>query len=205
MTAPKHIGPKSLITGQFVAHNFQDLTGRKINKWLVLRQTENYRHKYSMWVCRCECGREKVLRACNLTNGISRSCRSCAPKRSGFKNLKAQKPDAAFNSVFAIYRWQAKKADRDFLLTREEFKILTQQPCFYCGDPPSNIKKSHAGNYFVYNGVDRVENSQGYRMDNVVPCCHTCNAMKQEFAQGILFEKVAKIYKRHRTMLEDIL
>jgi hypothetical protein len=43
---------------------------------------------------------------------------------------------------------------------------------------------------FTYNGIDRIDNSQGYIIDNVVPCCTKCNIAKgrqsiQEFKEWI--------------------
>lgn len=61
--------------------------------------------------------------------------------------------------------------------------------CHYCGIEPSNTyMKSY---YNVnYNGIDRVDNSIGYEMNNVVACCKMCNIAKnnnteQEFLQWV--------------------
>jgi hypothetical protein len=46
--------------------------------------------------------------------------------------------------------------------------------------PPSNVMNhlnAHAA--FIYNGIDRVDNSIGYEMGNVVTCCVVCNLMKR--------------------------
>ena len=57
---------------------------------------------------------------------------------------------------------------------------LSQQRCFYCGAPPSTVKRGGYGRYgdFVYNGVDRVVNEEGYSEANCVPCCAPCNKAK---------------------------
>ena len=31
---------------------------------------------------------------------------------------------------------------------------------------------------FKYNGIDRINNSKGYTIDNCVPCCFMCNYSK---------------------------
>ena len=72
-----------------------------------------------------------------------------------------------------------------FNLTDEQLKVLFASDCCYCGEPPSNLsRKKRKLNYavFKYNGIDRVDNDQGYSAGNVVPCCRTCNWMKQKMS-----------------------
>jgi len=64
---------------------------------------------------------------------------------------------------------------------------LTTSPCFYCGTPPSQRKRSpgQVGEHatYVYNGVDRVDNEVGYVAENCVPCCWRCNKAKGSMTQ----------------------
>lgn len=50
-----------------------DLTGQKYNQWTVLSRVENKFSK-SRWLCRCDCGTEKVVYAIHLRQGASKSC-----------------------------------------------------------------------------------------------------------------------------------
>ena len=52
------------------------------------------------------------------------------------------------------------------MLTFEEFKSFWQLPCHYCGAEIETI------------GLDRIDNSLGYKLDNVIPCCLRCNILK---------------------------
>ena len=54
-------------------------------------------------------------------------------------------------------------------LTIEQYEVLAVQPCFYCGEVDPQ---------FPYFGLDRMDNSVGYTLANVVPCCEPCNTMK---------------------------
>ena len=67
---------------------------------------------------------------------------------------------------FSSYRSNAKKRNIPFLLTEEEFKGFWQKPCVYCGAEIETI------------GLDRVDSSGPYHIDNVVPCCWPCNENK---------------------------
>jgi len=85
--------------------------------------------------------------------------------------------DAAFYHLFHLYKYQAKGRDLVFSLTQDQFKILTQGKCFYCGIAPIHVHK-HRNRIYLYNGVDRLDNTMGYVIENCVSCCPTHNRMK---------------------------
>ncbi len=90
------------------------------------------------------------------------------------------------NSLFHTYRHQAKRREFIFELTKEQFAELTKQNCWYCGQEPAQITRitPHQRKcgakyaYYLYNGIDRVNNEAGYTEANCVPCCGRCNHMK---------------------------
>ena len=50
-----------------------DLTSQHFERWTVIRRgAANPIH--TMWVCRCQCGNERLVQAGNLINGLSKSC-----------------------------------------------------------------------------------------------------------------------------------
>lgn len=53
---------------------FADLTGLRFGRWTVLERAENTRGGMSRWLCRCECGNARVVRAAQLRRGASLSC-----------------------------------------------------------------------------------------------------------------------------------
>jgi hypothetical protein len=64
-----------------------------------------------------------------------------------------------------------------------QFEKLTQSNCFYCGLEPSNKYLSHEKLYngaYIYNGIDRLDNSIGYILENCVACCEWCNKSKNK-------------------------
>ena len=85
-----------------------------------------------------------------------------------------------------------------FELTKEEFKILTSSDCYYCGQNPNQLhntnKNKFNGNY-IHNGVDRVDNSKGYIINNCVACCWKCNKMKGSWTQEEFINHCKKIAK----------
>lgn len=67
-------------------------------------------------------------------------------------------------------------------------------PCHYCGALPGNVKKTkNTINPFLYSGIDRVVNTVGYELGNVVPCCAVCNRAKGDMTVAEFAEWVSRI------------
>lgn len=79
-----------------------------------------------------------------------------------------------YTDVYNTYRNRAKKRNREFSLDPEDIELLCSSVCHYCGTPPSNGPHR----LVPYQGIDRVDNSLGYTLENSVPCCPKCNYMK---------------------------
>ena len=67
-----------------------DLTGQRFGRLTALHPAE-YIRGGTAWVCRCDCGREAVVRTDNLRYGRSRSC-GCQRRAA---NVKREKPECA--------------------------------------------------------------------------------------------------------------
>ncbi len=50
-----------------------NIVGQVFNSWTVIHFSET-RKRQSLWLCRCVCGTEKVIRADGLKNGTTKSC-----------------------------------------------------------------------------------------------------------------------------------
>lgn len=51
-----------------------DLTGKKFNKLKVLKNMGKNENRKYFWLCKCECGKEIIVKGDNLKNGHSKSC-----------------------------------------------------------------------------------------------------------------------------------
>ena len=65
-------------------------------------------------------------------------------------------------------------------LNRKDFSHLIQQNCEYCKGPPRNRVPFFLFT-FLYQGIDRKNNAEGYTKGNTVPCCHRCNSIKGRY------------------------
>lgn len=50
-----------------------NMAGKKYGLWTVIKRSDQ-RKKDASWLCRCECGTERVVKGYNLRTGVSRSC-----------------------------------------------------------------------------------------------------------------------------------
>lgn len=66
-----------------------DLTGQKFGRLTVVERAEDYVGKSGnrkvRWLCKCECGKEAIIRGCDLKDGHTKSC-GCDPKRHNKKH-----------------------------------------------------------------------------------------------------------------------
>lgn len=51
-----------------------DLTGKKYGRLTVVSVSHRDKHREYHWLCKCECGTEKVLKMDDFKNGETRSC-----------------------------------------------------------------------------------------------------------------------------------
>lgn len=103
-------------------------------------------------------------------------------KCEAFKNK-----DSAWNQ----YINSAKKRKIRFELTKESFDIIIVQPCYYC---------NHSIHEEI-NGIDRINNNDGYILTNVIPCCELCNIMKGSYHP---IEFIDKIYSIHNYIHNNV-
>jgi hypothetical protein len=171
----------------------EDLTGRKFGRWTVICCVGKKKRQY-LWKCLCDCGNQKYVTSAVLKKGQSKSC-GCY-HLDKVRELKLPPGESSFNMLFTSYRSRANKMGRDFDISKNEFKRLTGQRCFYCDDPPRQlIRSKRTALPYMYNGLDRIDSNRGYTQDNVVTCYKDCNLMKKNMAQDRFLGHIEKIYK----------
>jgi len=100
--------------------------------------------------------------------------------------------EVLYPDIFSNYKWfnyltykhSAKQRHLEFTLTKESFEMETKKDCYLCGKKMSEHHK---------NGLDRFDNSVGYTMENVRPCCRDCNYMKFKSSYDDFINKCRQI------------
>lgn len=190
----KIIGNKKHICSK--EHN---LIGKKFEYLAVIKRVGADKHRHVIWKVKCVCGKIYNVLGQNLRNGNVRSC-GCkySELRGEVNGQKKLKGVSNMNTIFYLYKRNAKKRNIDFCLTKNEFKEITAKNCFYCNTKPSNEYKGHSesNGSFIYNGIDRIDNTKGYVIDNCVPCCKFCNWMKKDLTVERFLSHIEKIYNK---------
>jgi len=89
---------------------------------------------------------------------------------------------------FAHYISGAKTRNYSFELSYEQFMEFWQKPCHYCGSEIRTV------------GIDRVDNTVGYNINNCAPCCETCNKIKKTLSVEEFTTQCTKIANHMATI-----
>ena len=143
---------------------------------------------------RCKPCREKDIKQYKKrdkehVNEIQRIA-SQKPERKAVKKewVKANPEKVAFKNLNCRNRDYPGSID----LTKEQFETIVKQNCYYCG-----IMQEKG-----FNGVDRMDSTKGYEIDNCVSCCADCNMMKGAVDNITFIQRVEHILT-HNSMLKD--
>jgi hypothetical protein len=85
------------------------------------------------------------------------------------------------------YQYRSEKKGIIFLISYNQFKILTHRECYIC-------KKQNA------KGLDRIDNKLGYYWNNVQPCCFDCNRMKSDKTKLEFLEYLTRLNPNHNLL-----
>ena len=90
-------------------------------------------------------------------------------------------------AMYKLYKKSAERRGIEFNIQVGDFVVLLKQDCVYCGGtPPQDSGR---------NGLDRIDNTQGYLLTNIVPCCIKCNQMKGKLSRQDFYEHIGKVLK----------
>lgn len=185
--------------------------GEKFGRLLVLEDS-NQRTSCGgvKYKCLCDCGNYVIVSRSGLISGKTTSCGCYRVEKIRESHKRIQgipcMPNRKYKTneeryahyVFRKIKQRAKTDNIDFSLTYDQVEKITQSKCYYCGIEKSNkmrIKKFIENYTYYYNGIDRIDSKQGYKIDNVVPCCKWCNQAKSTMSQFEFYHWIKRINK----------
>lgn len=172
---------------------FKDKTGERHGRLTITGKAPGSRKS---WYVKCDCGNTKIILYHNLRT--TTSC-GCYKKENTYRTDNSGVPFGASTRYLVLdeYKRGAFKRNLTWELKEEEFDKLTSNPCHYCGCSPQTVRKSQYNKGdFVYNGIDRVDNTKGYLPDNVVSCCTICNRAKDIMTQGEFLLWIERVHNK---------
>jgi len=114
---------------------------------------------------------------------------------------KTLNPEQSYlKKIYTVQKCDANPNHRNIYwnLTFEQWSDMIQQSCHVCGASPTLREgKVHmmVGTRVPINGLDRIDNSIGYTLNNVRPCCSTCNYMKHRLNENEFLNHIKKIWR----------
>ena len=162
-----------------------------VEKFLGSKKYGTAGYTKSHYSCKCDCGASITAEANNLKSGNTSSC-GCVrtENRSGDRsNLFTG------GKMLAQYRREVRVAGLrklEFTLTQEQVVAFFKQSCYYCSAAPRPDTRG-----IVRSGMDRVDNSIGYTLENIVSCCSDCNIAKHDQSKPEFLNQVKRIYEKH--------
>ena len=166
------------------------------------------KRSHSMAHVECDCGKSAIIEIGCMTRKMNKtsSC-GCLKDEVNLEKAKlmqkriADNPNNSLRSIItrALYKTCQRSAlvmGRAFELSFEQWLKVVDSACFYCGE--MDVKKvrsipNRPTNTILLNGIDRIDNSVGYTVENSVPCCKICNMMKGKLTVTEFIQKCKKI------------
>lgn len=151
--------------------------GDKVNRWTVLGVEVRNGYKYAVTVC--ECGNDGLVHMDDLISDRSKGCIDCG--HNAARKTREELERSCLERVMKAYVNNSSAKGREFDIPEDVFFRMIKSNCFYSGHPPMSISRPYPGSPIsvLYNGIDRIDNSDGYTVDNTVTCCQVCNRGKR--------------------------
>ena len=178
-------------------YNKKNLLNRRFGRLIVIKETAARKNECVVWKCKCDCGKIRLAKSSHL---LHKDVKSCGCLYQEHRRLKLG--DSGLRRLFEVYKSNSKRRNRVFRFSLEEFQKIVTKTCLYCGQLPSQVMfRKGVSNIatdvskFLYNGLDRKDNSMGYTKDNCVPCCKVCNFAKHTRSYNEFKLWINKVYK----------
>jgi hypothetical protein len=181
----------------------KDLTGQQYNKLTITtfshRAISANGYSRNIWNVVCACGKQFKIGVSDFKKGTGQ-CWKCGHETARAKITKDPQK-LVFDKLFNSYKRTSKKRKKEFNLTKGQFRRFINDFCYYCGTEPRQKAKHPRQKYeLLYNGIDRLDSSKGYILNNCVTCCSICNYMKQSLYEEDFYLQLLRILK-HRKLI----
>lgn len=161
-----------------------DETGNRYGKLVVLERSDN-KGTGACWLCKCDCGAEKIVLGTNLRAKLIRGCGCIQGAR------KYSRKDSTWQHLYSAHKQNHNKWGA---LPFDDWKLIVQMPCSNCGlEAPERMSPN--GDPVHAHGIDRIDSTKGYIPGNVQPMCSDCNYAKSDSTQeqfNTWIERVAR-------------
>lgn len=189
---------------------FLDRTNIRYGRLVVLEHKGKDKRGKHLWLCKCDCGNEKIVVSDNLSSGKSKSCgclrKEFLSKKGNQFGLYEDRQEAMMKVQYSHLKRRHKQNGMiGDVLDFETFSKISKSKCKYCGLEyskeikdrlnESKSKKSLSDEVLKINGIDRIDNNIGYTKENSVPCCKYCNFAKHTMTEADFYSWIRRVYE----------
>jgi hypothetical protein len=183
----------------FVYGRSKDLTGSTIGKLTVYKRGRNDPFGKFRWLCRCECGKIKLINAASLIRKLSKSCGQCA--RGNF---------TGYEDVSGVWlsklRKSALRRGISFNITAADVWrtfIKQNKVCELSGVPVFFIRNGDKSSMQTAS-IDRIDSSLGYSTKNIQIVHKRVNRIKSILGNEEFLAWCKQIYMKNSDKIKDI-
>jgi hypothetical protein len=140
-----------------------DLTGQRFGRLVVLKRAENNRRGQAMWLCRCDCGKEKIISSSPLRSGVTQSCGCYHNERSKEIHTKHGMCGTRIHDIWVAMRQRCSNHNNPSYRHYIENNIHV---CEEWHNFNAFNEWSMANGYQENLTLDRIDNTKGYCPQN---------------------------------------
>lgn len=174
-----------------------DLIGQKFHKLTVVARATSNRSGSSTWLCKCDCGNEKVYSSDHLTRK-KHSVKSCGCQRTWkganhkqWSGVGDMSGDWWYSHVLRE-RKQKRRTPIPVTVTKEDAWELFLKQDRKCA--LSGVSIEISGNHRTNTAsIDRIDSSKGYELDNIQWVHKHVNFMKRTYSQEYFIQMCKNI------------
>lgn len=160
--------------GQFI-----DLTGQRFGRWAVIRYGDRTLAGQTRWLCRCDCGTERLVQGGHLRGGRTQSCGCLHSEKTSANNRKYKtKHGGATHThrerLYKIYMDMRRRCEKE---NAKEYSNYGGRGITVCEEWSGENGYINFRDWSFKNGydpkapkkemtLDRIDNERGYSPDN---------------------------------------
>lgn len=132
------------------------LEGHRFGKWLVLSEATKSNKGKTRYLCRCDCGVEKIVIGSNMVSGMSDRCKTCGQAIHGDYDT-------------AFYQCWSDIKQRCLNVKCTEYKNYGGRGITVCEEWLNgyiNFKRDMFSTYRKGLSIERIDNNKGYYKEN---------------------------------------
>ena len=149
---------------------FNDLSGNRYDMLYVICRVENSPDGYVQYLCQCDCGNTKIVKANNLRNGKTHSCGCLKKSMMTKKQFKHGESVGRRSAGTRLYRIWRSMNSRCYIQSATEYKNYGGRGIVVCDEWKCNYQSfkewALLSGYADELTIDRIDNDGNYEPDN---------------------------------------